>query len=103
MHRSTPRCVSFLSAFAHLRALHSFPTRRSSDLARRASDAVAGFADTLREKDVDELYDNVRQAVRKSPGIAIGIAAVVGFTLVRLVKAGLEDESGRDGRSSGDA
>ena len=65
------------------------------EYARKASDAVAGFADTLRQKDVDELYDNVRDAVRKSPGVAVGIAAVVGFTLVRLVKAGLED--GREG------
>lgn len=65
------------------------------EYARRASDAVAGFADSLRQKDVDEVYDNVRDAVRKSPGVAVGIAAVVGFTLVRLVKAGLED--GRDG------
>jgi hypothetical protein len=30
--------------------------------------------------------------VRKSPGVAIGIAAVVGFTLVRLVKAGMPDD-----------
>jgi ElaB/YqjD/DUF883 family membrane-anchored ribosome-binding protein len=73
------------------------------EYARRASDAVAGFADTLREKDVDELYDNVREAVRKSPGVAVGIAAVVGFTLVRLVKAGLEDEGRRGGGSSRDA
>ena len=65
------------------------------EYARKASDAVAGFADSLRQKDVDEVYDNVRDAVRKSPGVAVGIAAVVGFTLVRLVKAGLED--GRDG------
>jgi ElaB/YqjD/DUF883 family membrane-anchored ribosome-binding protein len=72
------------------------------EYARRASDAVAGFADTLREKDVDELYDNVREAVRKSPGVAVGIAAVVGFTLVRLVKAGLEDEGRRGGGSSRD-
>ena len=70
------------------------------EYARKAADAVSGFADTLRRKDVDELYDNVRDAVRKSPGVAIGIAAVVGFTLVRLVKAGLpEDEDrGRRGR-----
>jgi ElaB/YqjD/DUF883 family membrane-anchored ribosome-binding protein len=70
------------------------------EYARRASDAVAGFADTLRQKDVDELYDNVREAVRKSPGIAVGIAAVVGFTLVRLVKAGLESDGGGKGRGS---
>lgn len=69
------------------------------DYARRASDAVAGLADTLRRKEVDEIYDDVRTAVRKSPAVAIGIAAVVGFTLVRLVKAGLEEE--REGKSGG--
>jgi hypothetical protein len=68
------------------------------EYARRASDAVSGFADTLRRTDVDELYGNVREAVRKSPAIAIGIAAVVGFTLARLVKAGLDGDGagGRD-------
>ncbi len=63
------------------------------EYARKAADGVSGFAESLRGKDVDELYDNVRSAVRKSPGLAIGIAAVVGFTLVRLVKAGLPEEN----------
>jgi ElaB/YqjD/DUF883 family membrane-anchored ribosome-binding protein len=69
------------------------------EYARRASDAVSNFADTLRRTDVDELYGNVRDAVRKSPAVAIGIAAVVGFTLVRLVKSGLpagNEGSGND-------
>ena len=70
------------------------------EYARKASDAVANFADTLRQKDVDELYENVRSAVRKSPGVAIGIAAVVGFTLVRLVKAGLPDDKDDENGSS---
>jgi ElaB/YqjD/DUF883 family membrane-anchored ribosome-binding protein len=69
------------------------------EYARKAADSVSGLADNLRGKDVDELYDTVRSAVRKSPGVAIGIAAVVGFTLVRLVKAGLPDES--EGADSG--
>jgi len=64
------------------------------EYARKASDAVSGFADTLRRTEVDELYDNVQSAIRKSPGIAIGVAAVLGFTLARLVKAGLNDERG---------
>ncbi|HEX8262009.1 MAG TPA: hypothetical protein VF547_03950 [Allosphingosinicella sp.] len=70
------------------------------EYARKAADSVSGLAENLRGKDVDELYENVRSAVRKSPGVAIGIAAVVGFTLVRLVKAGLpdEDEGARGGR-----
>jgi ElaB/YqjD/DUF883 family membrane-anchored ribosome-binding protein len=63
------------------------------EYARKAADSVSNLADNLRGKDVDELYDNVRSAVRKSPGIAIGIAAVVGFTLVRLIKAGLPEEN----------
>lgn len=61
------------------------------EYARRAADAVSGFADSLRRQDVDELYENVRSAVRKSPAVAVGIAAIVGFTLVRLVKSGLEE------------
>jgi ElaB/YqjD/DUF883 family membrane-anchored ribosome-binding protein len=73
------------------------------EYARKASDSVSGLAESLRGKEVDELYDNVRSAVRKSPGVAIGIAAVVGFTLVRLIKAGLpdEDEGGGKGRRGG--
>jgi ElaB/YqjD/DUF883 family membrane-anchored ribosome-binding protein len=70
------------------------------EYARKAADAVSGFADTLRRKDVDELYDNVRDAVRKSPGIAIGVAAIVGFTLVRLIKSGMPEET--EGEASGD-
>lgn len=69
------------------------------EYARKAADAVSGFADTLRRKDVDELYDNVRDAVRKSPGIAIGVAAIVGFTLVRLIKSGMPEET--EGQASG--
>lgn len=71
------------------------------DYARKASDAVSNFAGTLRSKDVDELYGQVTEAVRKSPAVAVGIAAVVGFTLVRLVKAGLADKD--DGKGDGDS
>ena len=65
--------------------------------ARQAADAVSGYADTLRNKPVDELYDDARNLVRKSPAVAIGVAAAVGFALVRLVKAGIpEGEGERD-------
>jgi ElaB/YqjD/DUF883 family membrane-anchored ribosome-binding protein len=60
------------------------------DYARRAAEAVTGLADTLRDKEVDELWDDARNVVRKSPGVALGIAAVVGFTLARVIKAGIE-------------
>ena len=68
------------------------------EYAHRASAAVSGFADKVRAKTVDDLLDDTRNFVRKSPGIAIGIAAVAGFMLVRLIKTGLDDVSG--GRSA---
>ena len=76
------------------------------EYARRAADGVSALADSLRGKDVDDLYGNVRDAVRKSPGVAVGVAAVVGFTLARLVKAGLEgggDDAERGRQGSGGA
>lgn len=65
-----------------------------ADYAHRASGAVSGLADKVREKTIDDLIDDTRDFVRKSPGIAIGIAAVAGFMLVRLIKTGLDDVSG---------
>jgi ElaB/YqjD/DUF883 family membrane-anchored ribosome-binding protein len=65
--------------------------REYGEYARKASDAVSGFADTLRNKEVDDIYEDVTNAVRKSPGVAIGVAAVVGFALARVVKVGLSD------------
>ena len=58
------------------------------DYVRKAADAVSGFSDTLREKDVDELIDDARDLVRRSPAIAIGAAAAAGFVLARIIKAG---------------
>ena len=66
------------------------------DYARRAASTVSGLADTIDRKDVDELFDDARDLIRKSPGIAIGAAAVIGFTLVRLVKAGMPDQQSTD-------
>lgn len=56
------------------------------DCARYAAEAVAGAAKSLDEKDVDQLVGDARDFVRKSPAVAIGAAAVVGFVLMRLAK-----------------
>ena len=81
-----------------------------SPYARRAAEAVGGFATTLRERDVDELYDDVAGFVKKSPAVAIGIAAALGFVAVRLIKSGLpepeapaEPKRGKKRRASADA
>jgi ElaB/YqjD/DUF883 family membrane-anchored ribosome-binding protein len=56
------------------------------DYARQAAETVAGAAEKLDSKDVDQLMAEARDFVRKSPAVAIGAAAVVGFVLMRLAK-----------------
>ena len=58
------------------------------DYVRRASDLLGGYATQLREKDVDELVEEARAAVRASPALAIGAAVAVGFAVARVLKAG---------------
>lgn len=58
--------------------------------ARSAADGIAGFADSLRGKEVDELIDGATELVRKSPVVAVGAAAAVGFALARLIRSGMD-------------
>ena len=60
--------------------------------AHRAADAVTQLAEGLRGKSVDDLLDDSRSLIRKSPGVAIGAAALVGFALARVVKAGMPSD-----------
>ncbi len=60
------------------------------DYARKAAGAIEGAANSLASKTPDELIDDTREFVKKSPGIALAGAAVVGFVLARLVKTGLD-------------
>ena len=64
---------------------------------RKAADALDGLNDSLRNKQVDELFDDARNLVRKSPAIAIGAAAAIGFLLIRLVKSGMPQDGGQSG------
>ena len=72
------------------------------DYARRAAGAIENAANSLAEKNPDELIDDTRNFVRNSPGVALAGAAVVGFVLARLIKSGLpaaggdEDADDRD-------
>lgn len=69
--------------------------------ARSAADAVANFSGTLKEKQVDELIEDAREFVKKSPAVAIGTAAAIGFVLARLVKAGLDASSDKPSSGAG--
>jgi ElaB/YqjD/DUF883 family membrane-anchored ribosome-binding protein len=54
------------------------------DYARTASRSLQEAATKLDQKSIDELAEDGRAFVRKSPGTAVGIAAVFGFLLSRL-------------------
>lgn len=58
--------------------------------ARTAAEGIAGFSESLKAKEIDDLVADATAFVRKSPAIAIGIAAALGFVAVRLIKAGLD-------------
>ena len=67
------------------------------DYARTAAGQVASFADQLKAKDVDSIVDDARDYVRKSPGVAVGIAAALGFVVARLVQSGIDSDAGTGG------
>ncbi|MEP3051312.1 MAG: hypothetical protein ABJP48_09430 [Erythrobacter sp.] len=56
------------------------------DYARRASRTLVETSAKIDAKNIDELGDDAREFVRKSPGVAVGIAAVAGFLLARLFR-----------------
>ena len=98
------RATSLLDDFSEVinDAARSIDERLGEDYgqyAHRAADAVSSFAGRLREKSVDDLVDDTRSIVRSSPAIAIGVAAVAGFALMRIVRTGMDDVGG--GKGSG--
>ncbi len=56
------------------------------DYARKASQSLQDASTKLDNKSVEELGEDAREMVRKSPGLAVGIAAVAGFMLARLFR-----------------
>jgi hypothetical protein len=70
--------------------------------AHRAADAVSSLATTIEGKSLEDMIEDTRSAVRKSPAIALGTAALLGFALMRVVKAGLPlNGDGGDGNQRG--
>jgi ElaB/YqjD/DUF883 family membrane-anchored ribosome-binding protein len=56
------------------------------DYARSASQTLQDASTRLEAKSVEEIGEDAREFVRKSPGLAVGIAAVGGFLLARLFR-----------------
>lgn len=61
--------------------------------ARTAAGSVQQFAEQIRAKDPEELVDDARRLVRRSPGVAIGAAAALGFVVARLASAGIDQRN----------
>ncbi|WP_380781257.1 hypothetical protein [Sphingomonas sp. R86520] len=61
--------------------------------ARTAADSVSTFSEQVKAKDVDQLVDDARELVRKSPGVAVGVAAALGFVVARLVQSGIDSNT----------
>lgn len=61
--------------------------------ARTAAETITSLSDQIKAKEIDDLIEDARVFVAKSPAIAIGAAATLGFVLARLVKSGLEPDA----------
>jgi ElaB/YqjD/DUF883 family membrane-anchored ribosome-binding protein len=61
---------------------------RYGDYARTAARSMQETAAKIEAKDLNELGDDAKEFVRKSPGVAVGLAAFAGFLLARLFKGG---------------
>jgi ElaB/YqjD/DUF883 family membrane-anchored ribosome-binding protein len=66
------------------------------DYARRAALGIGNFSDAFRDKDVDELFNDARELVKKSPAVAIGAAAAIGFVVARLARSSVPESPGKD-------
>lgn len=62
------------------------------DYARTAARSMQETAAKIEAKDLNELSADAKEFVRKSPGLAIGLAAVAGFLVSRLFKGGSSED-----------
>lgn len=72
----------------------------------KASDSISSLASSLDQRSVDDMIEDARAFVQRSPAAAIGMATVVGFAVARVVRAGVSDyratsEQGGEGSMSG--
>jgi ElaB/YqjD/DUF883 family membrane-anchored ribosome-binding protein len=61
--------------------------------ARRAADGIGNFSEAFKDKDVDQIFDEARGLIKKSPTIAIGVAAALGFVVARIARAGIPEKA----------
>lgn len=70
----------------------------------KAADQVEGFADTIRERDADQLLKETKELAQNKPGLFVGGALVAGFLAARFLKSSSETQqsNGQQEQSSED-
>ncbi len=74
-----------------------------ADYVRGAGQKIDRLADDLREKKVGELLTSAAEFGRSQPVVLLAGAALVGFALSRLIKAGVAATPGNPEQQQGDA
>lgn len=69
--------------------------------ARSAAQGLGSFSEELKAKDIDDLIGEAQEFIRKSPAVAIGVAAALGFVIARVVKAGSDGDAPTDSGTNG--
>jgi hypothetical protein len=72
---------------------------RLASFARSAADTIDAYADSMRDRSVDELLRAGTKFARKQPALVFGAAALAGFALYRVFTAEMESERNRRRRS----
>lgn len=65
---------------------------QGADKLLEAADRITGLADEVEEKGIDGLVDDLKRFARRRPGAFLLGAAVAGFGVGRIVRAGGEDD-----------
>ena len=65
---------------------------QGADKLVEAADRIAGLADEVEEKGIDGLVDDLKRFARRRPGAFLLGAAVAGFGVGRIVRAGGDDD-----------
>jgi hypothetical protein len=93
--------AEFASSLAHSIGCASDDLSRNApqfaELARGAAHKMDSFAARMREKSIDDLFQEGSDFARRQPAIVFGAAAVVGFALFRMLKVGPNVQSGSAG------
>jgi ElaB/YqjD/DUF883 family membrane-anchored ribosome-binding protein len=92
LDRQKDAAVSELHSVADVMrdAARQFEEKEEGEVGRtveRAAQYLDRISDTLRSQDIGELVGRAQQTLRDRPVIALGVTAVVGFTIGRILRA----------------